>query len=48
MAKVAAGKNEKKTTNNPRFKRTSIGRSQNSRPSSKHQRRCWKKYRGQG
>lgn len=28
--------------------RTSIGRSPNSRPTNKHKRRSWKKYRGQG
>ena len=29
-------------------KRTSIGRSNNSRPKNKHKRKSWKKYRGQG
>ena len=29
-------------------KRTSIGRSKNSRPTNKHKRKSWKKYRGQG
>ena len=29
-------------------KRTSIGKSKNSRPKNKHKRRIWKKYRGQG
>jgi hypothetical protein len=29
-------------------KRTSIGKSINSRPKNKHKKKCWKKYRGQG
>lgn len=29
-------------------KRTSIGRSGSSKPTNKHKRRNWKKYRGQG
>jgi hypothetical protein len=29
-------------------KRTSIGKSKNSKPKNKHKRRIWKKYRGQG
>ena len=29
-------------------KRTSIGNSVRSRPKNKHQKRSWKKYRGQG
>jgi len=29
-------------------KRTSIGKSKNSRPKNKHTKRGWKKYRGQG
>ena len=29
-------------------KRTSIGQSVRSRPKNKHERRNWKKYRGQG
>ena len=29
-------------------KRTSIGKSKNSRPTNKHKRKSWKKYRGQG
>ena len=29
-------------------KRTSIGKSKNSKPKNKHKRRGWKKYRGQG
>ena len=29
-------------------KRTSIGRSKNSRPKNKHKKRNWKRYRGQG
>ena len=31
-----------------RHMRTSIGRSSNSRPNSKHKKRDWKKYKGQG
>ena len=31
-----------------RPKRTSIGKSKNSRPLNKHKRKSWKKYRGQG
>jgi len=31
-----------------RPKRTSIGKSPNSRPTNKHKKKCWKKYRGQG
>lgn len=50
MAKGANNltKNLKNTTNDPRAKRTSVGCSPNSRPSTKAQRRSWKKYRGQG
>jgi len=33
---------------NPTPKRTSIGRSNKSRPKNKHKRSAWKKYRGQG
>ena len=29
-------------------KKTSIGKGPNSRPTNKHKRRNWKKYRGQG
>ena len=29
-------------------KRTSIGKSSNSRPTNKHKKKSWKKYRGQG
>ena len=29
-------------------KKTSIGKSKNSKPKNKHKRRGWKKYRGQG
>ena len=32
----------------PTPKRTSIGKSNQSRPKNKHKRRIWKKYRGQG
>ena len=31
-----------------RPKRTSIGKSKNSRPLNKHKKKGWKKYRGQG
>ena len=31
-----------------RPKRTSIGRSRNTRPTNKHKIKGWKKYRGQG
>ena len=31
-----------------RPKRTSIGKSKNSRPKNKHKKKSWKKYRGQG
>ena len=29
-------------------KRTSIGKSSNSKPNNKHKRKNWKRYRGQG
>ena len=29
-------------------KKTSIGKSSNSRPTNKHKKKNWKKYRGQG
>jgi hypothetical protein len=29
-------------------KRTSIGKSKNTRPKNKHKKKSWKKYRGQG
>ena len=29
-------------------KRTSIGKSKNTRPKNKHKKKNWKKYRGQG
>ncbi len=32
----------------PTPKRTSIGKSKNSRPKNKHKKGNWKKYRGQG
>tara|TARA_Y100000310_G_scaffold230403_1_gene232814 strand:- start:508 stop:651 length:144 start_codon:yes stop_codon:yes gene_type:complete len=32
----------------PTPKRTSIGKSKNSRPKNKHKKRIWKRYRGQG
>ena len=37
-----------KVIKKPRPKRTSIGKSRNTRPLNKHKRRGWKKYRGQG
>jgi hypothetical protein len=37
---------QKKTKTIP--KRTSIGKSKNSRPTNKYKRKSWKKYRGQG
>lgn len=49
MAKgVGLSKNLKNSINDPRAKRTSIGSSPNSRPSTRAQRKSWKKYRGQG
>lgn len=47
MARIST-KNEKVSINNPRFKKTSQGKSINSRPKSRDQKRNWKKYRGQG
>ena len=32
----------------PTPKRTSIGKSRKSRPTNKHKRKSWKRYRGQG
>ena len=32
----------------PTPKRTSIGKSKNSKPKNKHKKKSWKKYRGQG
>ena len=32
----------------PTPKRTSIGKSKNTRPKNKHKKKSWKKYRGQG
>ena len=32
----------------PTPKRTSIGKSKNTRPKNKHKKKNWKKYRGQG
>ena len=36
------------TKKTPSPKRTSIGRSQYSRPKNKHKKKSWKRYRGQG
>ena len=36
------------TRKTPTPKRTSIGKSPNSRPTNKHKKKGWKKYRGQG
>ena len=49
MAKKARGWSavEYRKKNTTR-KRTSIGRSQSSRPKNKHKKKGWKKYRGQG
>ncbi len=38
--------NQKKLKSKP--KRTSIGKSKNSRPKNKHKKQNWKRYRGQG
>ena len=47
MAKRSVyGISQKKLKSKP--KRTSIGRSKNTRPKNKHKKKCWKKYRGQG
>ena len=47
MAKRSAyGISQKKSKAKP--KRTSIGKSKNSRPKNKHTKKSWKKYRGQG
>lgn len=37
-----------KRSSQSKFKRTSIGRSKNTRPRNKQKRMSWKKYRGQG
>lgn len=48
MARTNIGSGGWSPTGNPKKKRTSIGRSKNSRPKNKHKKRCHKKYRGQG
>jgi len=46
MAKSTWGRTQKKYKTTP--KRTSIGKSKNSRPKNKSKKKSWKKYRGQG
>ena len=46
MAKSTWGRTQKKYKTIP--KRTSIGKSKNSRPKNKSKKKGWKKYRGQG
>ena len=46
MASSTWNKVQKKRQTIP--KRTSIGKSRNSKPTNKHKRKSWKKYRGQG
>ena len=46
MAKSTWGRTQKKHKTIP--KRTSIGKSKNSRPKNKYKKKSWKKYRGQG
>jgi len=48
MAKRSAFGTTQIRNRNPKPKRTSIGRSKNSRPKNKHKKKSWKKYRGQG
>ncbi len=36
------------TRKTPTPKRTSIGKSKNTKPKNKHKKKGWKKYRGQG
>lgn len=45
---MAKNDSRKRTSNNPKQKRTSIGRSKQARPKNKHKRKNHKKYRGQG
>jgi len=47
MARSTWGKLHQKKYK-PIPKRTSIGKSKNSRPKNKHKKKNWKKYRGQG
>ena len=47
MAKKATFSREKVWTKG-KPKKTSIGKSKNSRPLNKHKRKSWKAYRGQG
>jgi hypothetical protein len=44
MVRAGLFKHKKNTVS----KRTSIGRSKNSKPKNKYKRKGWKKYRGQG
>ena len=46
MAKSMWGRTQKKYKTIP--KRTSIGKSKNSRPKNKYKKKNWKRYRGQG
>ena len=46
MAKSTWGRTQQKNKMTP--KRTSIGKSKNSRPKNKYKKKNWKKYRGQG
>lgn len=48
MAKVNAATKAGVKLNSFPHRRTSIGRSANTRPTNKHKRRSYKKYRGQG
>lgn len=45
---VRKGVKSNKQSINPPHRTTSIGNSDNSKPKSKHDRRDYKKYRGQG
>ncbi len=47
MAKKTAFSRERAWTKG-KPKKTSIGNSPNSRPTNKHKKKNWKKYRGQG
>ena len=47
MANSTWGRSQQKK-NKTIPKRTSIGKSKNSRPKNKHKKKGWKKYRGQG
>ena len=48
MAKRTAFGSVQTKRYNTKPKRTSIGRSKNSKPKNKHKKKGWKKYRGQG